>query len=1340
MTTLITYDTIFKQRIVQLVRNQKNGKHLTFMQIDFKAIFNDDNTDFNKWKAFITKRLDATSLTIDNITIYDLLDVTWTHWFDNKYIAEMDFTLPFYKCFENCIFVSPGGNKELLKNNSYLLFLYIYLFVIYSIYYYKLYSKIKGLTNLLNFIVNNVPISTIEISSKSFSTLSPSLDDIRKFLINYCASRSMIAIYKEMDPVLKAITDDNLILTNNGHMVSIKDQMVALTDLTEYNKTVSNSIKTQFEIVQSYMIQFLGADTPYEKIINMLKHEGTQSDFYKITGLIKKTDKMRDIFEHITPTAQCTGTIGGCVPSTNPNGTPNTAQCQCYICGYPIENKWSSPECEHVFPVLQACIHLCLLLYNDKKVSPDPNIGLEYFWAHKCCNQLKSDLYQFIERVPKTSPLTGYEYRFKRDGNNGCNDFFDKIAKAYENNNAPKQICYEFFHIENPDGSITPNDERINFFTNPTAPDTLAKNKKIFCDGLEARLQNLIRYLNESGNCEMGTCPDSNNSLLWNFLMYRVLQYPTYNLLIDLTNTNIISGAVSIKTEKLCKQLFSEGLTTKAFDILKIANLDFNALSTMTTTALAEYTALDDDNQKKYNTKLVYSLLKAAVFYYLGDCYITTKKGISIFCPVTSSKSNFEYNNMFVLSLSELKFDAITEILTPGGTPAGTPIAYSINHNIIFLINNYELILELLKDAISKYPGCFKYLPPPPSGRAPRIQPVTIEESFAYYKTNIDDFLNKLRILRYQITAKKSYYDVFAEGDNTQIIGKSVFYTYTAKVADNDEMRKKVKMFRIVIEALQCFFIMAMNQFVNFGDTADNKYEKINMTDLISSLSKKYGGYFEMAGDDVSDTNVKEVNKKEDEGERSILLTSIDYSIIPYEPSTIPTNKSKSNIWEIVFLNTTEQLTDLGLLEKMEAKILSVLPNGGVTTGGGKNSKQKILYGGTINAENYTTNQEVINNNNYIKNYPILERENNKFIEEQIKYFIDEYGNSNIDHNTMIVQNEVEDEEYDEFAGISLPLPNYEIPLPLPTQMEQDIVDEENDEENDEDNADVMGENIVEDIGENNPVYQKFQGQALQKTRKNMKEFVQGKKAQKTQKIRDEIQKKTKQERQERQQMIQEQQRQQMIEEQQRQRMIEEEQQRQRMIEEQQRQQMIDEQQRINQQQRVNRKQMNEIEEPQSEIHNIKREQVERTIQDRREREEEAKIQQRQERLLQEAERQAEAERLLQEAQEAREEQDRQAEMQMRIDQERQLQERQWQLNQLNGNINITGDKKEYGIRSKRLPGEQYQFNTKRARRGEGAGAGGGHSKKRLNKKRKNKKHTIKKRKHRKNKRTLRNK
>ena len=106
----------------------------------------------------------------------------------------------------------------------------------------------------------------------------------------------------------------------------------------------------------------------------------------------------RKWWEQSGTTTQCGNSIGNYIKGTT----------KCYICGFGINTKDVSPQCEHILPVFKAALYLTLyrdeykdiitrgkkdilsLTAEEKRIYNEVN--MEYDWAHKCCNLKKLDI------------------------------------------------------------------------------------------------------------------------------------------------------------------------------------------------------------------------------------------------------------------------------------------------------------------------------------------------------------------------------------------------------------------------------------------------------------------------------------------------------------------------------------------------------------------------------------------------------------------------------------------------------------------------------------------------------------------------------------------------------------------------------------------------------------------------------------------------------------------------------------------------------------------------------------------------------------------------------------
>jgi len=109
----------------------------------------------------------------------------------------------------------------------------------------------------------------------------------------------------------------------------------------------------------------------------------------------EKYGSVRDFYETSSATTQCNRTVGPIVRNVT----------DCWICGFVIPNISSPeqafyPECEHIFPIAQALFFIGLY-NNEAKDNPVhlKKLELEYGWAHRVCNQIKSDTHFIINNT-----------------------------------------------------------------------------------------------------------------------------------------------------------------------------------------------------------------------------------------------------------------------------------------------------------------------------------------------------------------------------------------------------------------------------------------------------------------------------------------------------------------------------------------------------------------------------------------------------------------------------------------------------------------------------------------------------------------------------------------------------------------------------------------------------------------------------------------------------------------------------------------------------------------------------------------------------------------------------
>jgi hypothetical protein len=130
--------------------------------------------------------------------------------------------------------------------------------------------------------------------------------------------------------------------------------------------------------------RLFGAET-IEKAKHFVPDSGSEGESNSEESASQNS--VRKIWELASPTTQCKNTIGGYYDGHT----------LCWICGLSIQSNvvGMTAECEHILPIAQAVIFLMLYPDRDRAKaltqSQRADLDLEYGWAHRVCNQEKSD-------------------------------------------------------------------------------------------------------------------------------------------------------------------------------------------------------------------------------------------------------------------------------------------------------------------------------------------------------------------------------------------------------------------------------------------------------------------------------------------------------------------------------------------------------------------------------------------------------------------------------------------------------------------------------------------------------------------------------------------------------------------------------------------------------------------------------------------------------------------------------------------------------------------------------------------------------------------------------------
>jgi hypothetical protein len=167
-----------------------------------------------------------------------------------------------------------------------------------------------------------------------------------------------------------------------------------------------------------------------------------KTTFVEENGKINEFINARDWWERTSAITQCNNTVGKYDSKTI-----------CYICGNTVgQDTRDSPECEHILPVFQGALLLKLYrddykkIMNSKKTSNNDvrnELLLEYDWAHRCCNQIKSNksflkfdtkTNKFVLDFPSTKNILRKIYSGKNDDKQDVG-YCQIISKIIKNSN-----------------------------------------------------------------------------------------------------------------------------------------------------------------------------------------------------------------------------------------------------------------------------------------------------------------------------------------------------------------------------------------------------------------------------------------------------------------------------------------------------------------------------------------------------------------------------------------------------------------------------------------------------------------------------------------------------------------------------------------------------------------------------------------------------------------------------------------------------------------------------------------------------------------------------------------
>ncbi len=184
--------------------------------------------------------------------------------------------------------------------------------------------------------------------------------------------------------------------------------------LKEYNKVIEDDLAPIRKSIFSDSNKF---SDNFKLLLarEITENSGSYSSFFR--SLFNTQFEVRKAIERPYNAAkQCNIAGKGTVEQVWANAKKEEAQI-CYLCGCPML-EGQLLECEHILPILPALSHLWITKKPYASSPEQQQIGIEYAWSHRCCNQIKSNM-MFIR--PKINERkVGYEINnntnFPREG------------------------------------------------------------------------------------------------------------------------------------------------------------------------------------------------------------------------------------------------------------------------------------------------------------------------------------------------------------------------------------------------------------------------------------------------------------------------------------------------------------------------------------------------------------------------------------------------------------------------------------------------------------------------------------------------------------------------------------------------------------------------------------------------------------------------------------------------------------------------------------------------------------------------------------------------------------
>ena len=216
------------------------------------------------------------------------------------------------------------------------------------------------------------------------------IETFKQFIIDQRAEFTL------RNPALASKSDEYIGAVVIQHYIANK-----LETLSEHKHNVDpERIKSRLKYFTSdRFISNIMRPIPDRISIRQTALDTSYTEFFNTLFNVSYTGWRDDKLSKIDNQTQCKRALG-LQPSTKIADLQAKGNTICYLCNRPIffGTGMDPMECEHILPIITALSHWWLIKssthsYTDKELEL---IKQEYDWAHRCCNQLKSN-YSFIK-------------------------------------------------------------------------------------------------------------------------------------------------------------------------------------------------------------------------------------------------------------------------------------------------------------------------------------------------------------------------------------------------------------------------------------------------------------------------------------------------------------------------------------------------------------------------------------------------------------------------------------------------------------------------------------------------------------------------------------------------------------------------------------------------------------------------------------------------------------------------------------------------------------------------------------------------------------------------------